>query len=237
MKKHGFTLAEVLVTLGIIGVVAALTTPALIQNVGNAKVGPKLQKAKATFETAAEMMLTDQNANSLFGISSDASKLGEALGRYMKIVAEGDSMDDVIGYSSYTSGSNIYSSHMPEQMGKRFNAEDGMIYYIKLLETKEGVDTVTYADIPNNQRIGQVFVDINGKDKPNTVAKDLFVFALYNDGTLRPWGGKGFRRHHGSAVTEEWTGSTATCNKDHVKGNGETCTGSIFDNNMKIIYQ
>ena len=30
MKKFGFTLAEVLVTLGIIGVVAALTAPALI---------------------------------------------------------------------------------------------------------------------------------------------------------------------------------------------------------------
>ena len=39
MKKNkGFTLAEVLVTLGIIGVVAALTTPALIQNVGDAKI-------------------------------------------------------------------------------------------------------------------------------------------------------------------------------------------------------
>ena len=34
-----------------------------------------------------------------------------------------------------------------------------------------------------------------------------------------------------------WSGSTATCNKDHVKGSGETCTGSIFDNGMKIIYQ
>ena len=30
MKKSGFTLAEVLITLGIIGVVAALTAPALV---------------------------------------------------------------------------------------------------------------------------------------------------------------------------------------------------------------
>ena len=30
--KKGFTLAEVLITLGIIGVVAALTLPSLIQN-------------------------------------------------------------------------------------------------------------------------------------------------------------------------------------------------------------
>lgn len=32
MKKYGFTLAEVLITLGIIGVVAALTIPTLMQN-------------------------------------------------------------------------------------------------------------------------------------------------------------------------------------------------------------
>ena len=31
MKRIGFTLAEVLITLGIIGVVAAITLPALIQ--------------------------------------------------------------------------------------------------------------------------------------------------------------------------------------------------------------
>lgn len=31
MKKFGFTLAEVLITLGIIGVIAALTLPSLIQ--------------------------------------------------------------------------------------------------------------------------------------------------------------------------------------------------------------
>ena len=32
MAKHGFTLAEVLVTLGIIGVVSALTIPTLVKN-------------------------------------------------------------------------------------------------------------------------------------------------------------------------------------------------------------
>lgn len=32
MKINGFTLAEVLITLGIIGIVAALTLPALIAN-------------------------------------------------------------------------------------------------------------------------------------------------------------------------------------------------------------
>ena len=44
--KQGFTLAEVLITLGIIGVVAALPAPALVQNAGNAKVGPQYSNRK-----------------------------------------------------------------------------------------------------------------------------------------------------------------------------------------------
>lgn len=68
-----------LVTLGIIGVVAALTTPALIQNVGNAKVGSKLAKAKATFETAAEMMLTENSSNTIMSITDDGEELVNSL--------------------------------------------------------------------------------------------------------------------------------------------------------------
>lgn len=48
----GFTLAEVLITLGIIGVVAALTAPALVQNAGTAKIGPTLAKVVSTLENA-----------------------------------------------------------------------------------------------------------------------------------------------------------------------------------------
>ena len=44
MKIQGFTLAEVLITLGIIGVVAAMTLPALIQKNNNKVVETRLEK-------------------------------------------------------------------------------------------------------------------------------------------------------------------------------------------------
>lgn len=44
MTKQAFTLAEVLITLGIIGVVASMTLPALIQTNKNAEVESKLKK-------------------------------------------------------------------------------------------------------------------------------------------------------------------------------------------------
>lgn len=50
--KKGFTLAEVLITLGIIGVVAALTIPTLIQNYKKREVETSLEKIYSTVNQA-----------------------------------------------------------------------------------------------------------------------------------------------------------------------------------------
>ena len=52
MKKYGFTLAEVLITLGILGVIAALTIPGLMLDSRRAQIGPKLAAAVSAFEQA-----------------------------------------------------------------------------------------------------------------------------------------------------------------------------------------
>lgn len=57
--KNGFTLAEVLITLGIIGVVAAMTLPALIQNNRNSVVETRLKKFYTTFNQAIMLAEAD----------------------------------------------------------------------------------------------------------------------------------------------------------------------------------
>ena len=54
-KRVAFTLAEVLITLGIIGVVAALTIPTLVQNYRQHVVETRLQKFYTTFNQAITM--------------------------------------------------------------------------------------------------------------------------------------------------------------------------------------
>lgn len=88
MKNLGFTLAEVLITLGIIGVVAALTTPTLVQNVGTSKVGPSIMKALSTWNIANENLLSDQEGSNLksLGIKSGTEdNYIDTLSHYMKI--------------------------------------------------------------------------------------------------------------------------------------------------------
>ena len=53
--KLGFTLAEVLITLGVIGVVAAMTIPTLIANTRSAQYRSTLKKTMSTLSQAARM--------------------------------------------------------------------------------------------------------------------------------------------------------------------------------------
>ena len=60
-KKSGFTLAEVLITLGIIGVVAAMTIPTLMMNYQKQVWESKLKKAYSVATNACERMLVEEN--------------------------------------------------------------------------------------------------------------------------------------------------------------------------------
>ena len=55
MERAGFTLAEVLITLGVIGIVAALTMPALIANYQKKVLETRIKKFYSVLNQAAKM--------------------------------------------------------------------------------------------------------------------------------------------------------------------------------------
>ena len=65
MIKNGFTLAEVLITLAIVGLVASLTLPGLNSNINNRRIGPALAKAINTLENANKMILVENEISTL----------------------------------------------------------------------------------------------------------------------------------------------------------------------------
>ena len=60
-RKIAFTLAEVLITLGIIGVVAALTLPSVIERHQKLETVTKLKKAYSTLSQAIERAKVDND--------------------------------------------------------------------------------------------------------------------------------------------------------------------------------
>ncbi|MDR1327072.1 MAG: prepilin-type N-terminal cleavage/methylation domain-containing protein [Heliobacteriaceae bacterium] len=62
MKKKAFTLAEVLITLGIIGVVAALTIPSLIAKHKEKETVSKLKNIFSTLSNAYTLILNEHDS-------------------------------------------------------------------------------------------------------------------------------------------------------------------------------
>ena len=85
----GFTLAEVLVTLGIIGVVSAMTVPTLMQNHQRKAYVTQLHKVYNIVQQASVQYLTDRNAVNLreAGLNSEDAA-ANLIKQYFKIVQD-----------------------------------------------------------------------------------------------------------------------------------------------------
>lgn len=94
LQQRGFTLAEVLITLGIIGVVAALTLPTLIQNYKKNVLSTRISKFASTFQQAVRMAEAEHGETSqwekLRSVNSGEEcfeHYNKYIGKYLKTVA------------------------------------------------------------------------------------------------------------------------------------------------------
>ena len=252
-KKLGFTLAEVLITLGIIGVVAALTAPALVQNTGSAQIGPKLAKAVSTFEIANQNLLNEAAmdtltaANAFNGDSNiSAENYVNNLANYMKI-SYLDETNDNTKYkdllknfhgenylSGLSGGLDMVSAALLGFVGVQQLAlsKDNVLYGIGIAATPASVNT---NEPVYKRQIGMLLIDINAKAEPNRLGRDAFFFKLCADGSLQPVGGNGWSVTDGDKYNWK-TGTKDKCNETTVTS-GWSCAGSVFENNLKVIYQ
>lgn len=80
-----FTLAEVLITLGIIRVVAAMTMPVLTEKVNHIVAVNKLKKMYSTLSQAMMFTLAKEGDYSTLGIAdNDTNNLSETTGKFLK---------------------------------------------------------------------------------------------------------------------------------------------------------
>ncbi|MFI3300269.1 MAG: type II secretion system protein [Candidatus Gastranaerophilales bacterium] len=80
-KSNGFTLAEVLITLGIIGVVSAMTLPTLISNYQSEALTTK----KLLFEDRLEEAMNQMRFHEKLNGYADAEEFVDELAKYLKI--------------------------------------------------------------------------------------------------------------------------------------------------------
>lgn len=171
MNKKAFTLSEILITLGIIGIIAAMTLPSLVQRHNDIVTVNKIKKFYSAISQVWSSILYEEGSLENWDIGNDAKMNGELI--FSKFVSKlqilkncsntqsGCVADDY--YKTFT-GSNIENFTTDN---RRYNAilADGSSVSIILGSVKYG-------------RSGAIYFDINGPKSPNRFGFDMFQFSL-----------------------------------------------------------
>lgn len=169
MKRHvvkkAFTLAEVLITLAIIGIVAALTIPTLISNYEKKVTLTRLQKTYSILTNAFELGKVEHGDYSTWSWNHIPQTNGNRVKYFWETYILSNLRtteecfpisDECISEIKYLSGTKV------DDLDGAFILNDGTI-----VASWAGGDRY-YPHI-------WIYVDINGKSEPNTVGKDVFV--------------------------------------------------------------
>ena len=230
----GFSLAEVLITLTLIGVIAAITMPTLTSNVVKQQTGPTLAKAINTLENAAMRAMQEGGVRKLSDLQprnadGEIKAIAEViLSRILAPYIDMSKLSISKSYKNYNMSS--YTTIDAKKMN-RFLLPDGMDFFstsdkptsiVKDSETSKALDAYF------------VFVDINTNKKgPNILGKDLFVLLVSDRGEVIPYGGKQYAYYTYTPST------TSQADSGCVKGNmsdPKYCAGTIVDNGFRVTY-
>ena len=179
MKNNykAFTLAEVLITLGIIGIVASLTLPAIIQKQNEKATVTALKKFYSSISQAYLFAKNEYGSvNEWYSYSeestqSERSKIAaERLSKYMKNTRVCYEADGCFPDMVYNRIDGQTAGHLQNTDYSRLITSDGMNVLIDV-EKREKYDFLYTV----------IIVDINGYKKPNTIGRDTFSFILLKD--------------------------------------------------------
>lgn len=185
-RKIAFTMAEVLITLGIIGIIAAMTLPALITAYQGKSNAIKLKKSLSALEQAQLRSILDGNlletqyltAGGVY-IREEHEKFANYFKPYFNVVidcAVPENSNSLCYNKDFDKNAVIYQidrktkvTALPNNTFRGFVADDGTSYFF-------------YAGV------SQILIDINSPmNKPNALGYDVFAFKLNKQGKIVPF--------------------------------------------------
>lgn len=172
MMKKGFTLAEVLITLVIIGVVASMTIPTLMNSTQGTEYKTGFKKAMSTLNQA--FSLNYAITATLPGEDDYASNKGMLDYFFKKRLSV---ISTATSTSAFATGDGV--SITASNDNNVFYTSDGMRYVFNI-DNASGV-----ADSAGDKYYGTILVDVNGEKGPNTLTtdatnpKDTYVMTFY----------------------------------------------------------
>ena len=173
MRRFAFTLAELLIALTVVGVVAVLTVPGVTKNIYAKSNIVKLEATVKTLNDALNNMMVNERITqvtdgSLFNDSD------EFISKYLKITSDCHNDDE----DSYDADCIINASTIeeaipiPDTVLRLCGGFAGSTNF--LVKLANGAK-VRFCDVPSlSGTPGYILIDVNGSDAPNVYGRDVF---------------------------------------------------------------
>ena len=254
---NGFTLAEVLITLGVIGVVAALTIPTLIANHRKQEYTARLKKGYTVINSGFQQLILNNGCEGnfdalrctgLFGdddsYKAENPQWVENIDREIRKVfnvTKTCKVNDTSCAIQYRYLSGGLTSKLWFNDGYTFITSDGYMIYLSYGKCTDYPNSIS----PKLKSIcGWISFDVNGFKKPNQYGRDFFEFVISQSGYLYPAvsvdyaqavAGEGWE-----TSTSYWRNSPGQCGKPGEKppsnAGGSNCAARIMENGWKMDY-
>ena len=181
--SKGFTLAEVLVTLGIVAVISVMTIPTLMNNYQKTAYASQLHKVYNMFMNgfALEMQAT-ASTNLREALRGSGLSKPQIAGNFLKNqfnIADNCGTDAYKCFApQYTSldGSGTFTSQT--------SIASGSFYGVILASGSSIAMHLVSSVASTDSAIGYLYVDVNALKGPNVIGKDFFRFSIWPDGVI-----------------------------------------------------
>lgn len=236
-KSIAFTLAEVLIVMGVIGIVAEMTIPDLMTSFQKQVTVTQLKETYTILNAALGMAKADYGTDiSQWTIQNSSAQVAATsfaqtyLLPYLKTNENcGTSNSAACAYNMY----NLNDGSLYEAM----NGADGYYSFILLNGTLIAVNfwDNTSTQLGNDRFV--VFIDVNARNKPNVIGKDIFIlepggdFGGADKNKLWPYA-YAMNRDRSVYLTGGSYWADSACNK--TTGSGNLCFALILVDGWQI---
>ncbi|MCM1339162.1 MAG: type II secretion system GspH family protein [Muribaculaceae bacterium] len=226
-RKAAFTLAEVLITLGIIGVVAAMTIPNLIANYQKTR---DVNILKNQYAELSQAFRAASQEHDLY--SSTPAEIVEALKPHVKYSGAFENSDgDFAARAMCYNPSRKYWGGRKVKRNSTYQWWGGCGVSTPITYVKASIELNNGACIGFSARNHQVILDTNGSyTLPNTVGKDVFIYEITSSNGLMPYG---MNLDYNRYIVN---GSNACTKTINTCGGGTYCAARIMHDGWQINY-
>ena len=222
----GFTLAEVLITLGIIGVVSAMTLPSLVGKYQKKQTVAQLKKSYSVINQALVASQYENGDMKEWGMNNigDAMAGGNFWDNY-EILVTAFVNKYFIPYLNVKDNCGINCKRQANVKRYRMNGSDwnwnSTAQYVAYL--KDGsVISFMFDNTGGILQVVYFYIDLNGDQKPNISGKDIFTFKFLSETNKVNLAGVGQSRS-----TLLSSSSRTGCNKNAGDYSGDFCGAVI----------